>query len=53
METYKLIAELEKTASELEAQAEAVKTASVNKEASAANYTSFLSSMVKELGLEE
>lgn len=53
MNTYKLIAELEKTASELEAQAEAVKTASVTSDSSSDNYSSFLDAMVNELGLKE
>ena len=53
MDTFQLIAELEKTASELEAQAEAVKTASVNSDSSSDNYSSFLDAMVSELGLKE
>ena len=53
MNTFQLIAELEKTASELEAQADAVKTASVNNDSSSSNYSSFLDAMANELGLKE
>mgnify|MGYP007069471235 CR=1 FL=1 len=53
MDTIQLIAELEKTASELEAQAEAVKTASVNSDSSSSNFSSFIDAMASELGLKE
>lgn len=56
MNTQVLIAELEKTAAALEEQAENAKTASAVVSAEPlnvpSNYNDFLSSVVKELGLD-
>ena len=53
MDNNKLIAELEKTAAMLEAQATADKTASASDEDKKANFSDFLESVASEMGLKE